>query len=210
MVDERRRPGGRTARVTAAVRAATVGALTEHGWNGLTVEDVAARAGVNKTTIYRRWGDREALVADVLLTASDQQIPLPDTGSLRGDLVAFARQVRDAIAAPANRALLSTLAAGRRDGALAELGRRYWAARFARARPMIERAVARGELADGVDADALVVRVVGPVWFGVFGPGTAVDDAFVDDCVDIVLLGTARARWLASPDTPLDGRIAGE
>ena len=114
MVDERRRPGGRTARVTAAVRAATVGALTEHGWNGLTVEDVAARAGVNKTTIYRRWGDREALVADVLLTASDQQIPLPDTGSLRGDLVAFARQVRDAIAAPANRALLSTLAAGRR------------------------------------------------------------------------------------------------
>lgn len=180
--------------MTAAVRAATVGALTEHGWNGLTVEGVAARAGVNKTTIYRRWGGREALVADLLLTASDQQIPLPDTGSLRGDLAAFARQVRDAVVAPANRALLSTLAAGRRDSALAELGRRYWAARLARARPMIERAVARGELAGDVDADALIVRVVGPVWFGVFGPGTAVDDAFVEGCVDIVLTGSPGAN----------------
>jgi len=194
VADERRRPGGRTARVTGAVRAATLAALTEHGWNGLTVEDVAARAGVNKTTIYRRWGGREALVADVLLAVSDQQIPLPDTGSLRGDLAAFARQVRDAVVAPANRALLSTLAGGGRDGALVELGRRYWAARFARARPMVERAVARGELAGDVDADTLIVRVVGPVWFGVFGPGTNVDDAFVEGCVDVVLAGSAGAR----------------
>lgn len=170
-------------------------ALTEHGWNGLAVEDVAARAGVNKTTIYRRWGGREALVADVLLSAADQRIALPDTGALRGDLVAFARQVRDALVAPANGALMSTLAAGGRDSSLAELGRRYWAARFARARPMVERAVARGELAADVDADALIVRVVGPVWFGVFGPRTVVDDAFVEDCVEIVLAGTtATAR----------------
>ncbi|MBW0088656.1 TetR/AcrR family transcriptional regulator [Pseudonocardia sp. KRD-184] len=192
MTDERRRrPGGRTARVTAAVRAATVAALTEHGWNGLAVEDVAARAGVNKTTIYRRWGGRDALVADILLAAADQRIAPPDTGTLRGDLVAFVRQVRDALVAPANRALMSTLAGGGHDSSLAELGRRYWAARFARARPMVERAVARGELAADVDADALIVRVVGPVWFGVFGPRTDVDDAFVEDCVEIVLRGTA-------------------
>ncbi len=177
--------------MTAAVRAATVAALTEHGWNGLAVEDVAARAGVNKTTIYRRWGGREALVADLLLAAADQGTALPDTGTLRGDLAAFTRQVRDALVAPANRALLSTLAAGGPDSSLAELGRGYWAARFARARPMVERAVDRGELAAGVDADALIVRVVGPVWFGVFGPGTAVDDAFVEGCVEIVLAGTA-------------------
>ena len=192
MTEGRRRPGGRTARVTAAVRAATVAALIEHGWNGLAVEDVAARAGVHKTTIYRRWGGREALVADVLHAAAGRDVPLPDTGTLRGDLVAFARQVRDAIVAPANRALMSTLATGGSDGELAELARRYWAARFARARPMVERAVARGELAADVDPDTLVVRVVGPVWFGVFGPGTAVDDAFVDGCVEIVLAGTAR------------------
>lgn len=197
VTDERRRPGGRTARVTSAVRAATVAALTEHGWNGLAVEDVAARAGVNKTTIYRRWGGREALVADLLLAAADQRIALPDTGTLHGDLVAFTRQVRDALVAPANRALLSTLAAGGHDSALAELGRGYWEARFARARPIVERAVGRGELAADVDPDALIVRVVGPVWFAVFGPGTVVDDRFVEECVGIVLAGTV-ARW--TPD----------
>jgi AcrR family transcriptional regulator len=178
VADERRRPGGRTARVTGAVRAATLAALTEHGWNGLTVEDVAARAGVNKTTIYRRWGGREALVADVLLAVSDQQIPLPDTGSLRGDLAAFARQVATTRSwRPANRALCPPSPPAPRQ-------------RARRARPPllggplrpgpaeIDRAVARGELAGGRGRRRARRAVVGPVWFGVFGPGTVVDDTF--------------------------------
>jgi AcrR family transcriptional regulator len=189
MTEPRRRTGGRSARVTEAVRTATVRALVEDGLDRLSIEDVAARAGVNKTTIYRRWGSREALVADALAGVVSREVTVPDTGALRADLVAFARQVRDAIVAPASRALVSALAAGGLDGELAGIGVRYWAARLDAVRPLVERAVARGELPPGVDADALVVRVVGPLWFGVFGPGTAVDDRFVEGCVDVVLAG---------------------
>ena len=61
-----RRPGGRTARIRAAVLEATVSALIEHGYDGLTMERIADRAGVNKTTLYRRWGSRAGLVVDAV------------------------------------------------------------------------------------------------------------------------------------------------
>ncbi|MCO1659954.1 TetR/AcrR family transcriptional regulator [Pseudonocardia humida] len=184
------RPGGRSARITRAVHAATVHALTEHGLDGLSIEAVAARAEVNKTTIYRRWGTREALVADALTANTGRQVTVPDTGSSREDLVVFARQVRDAILAPTSRALMSALSAGRHHRELAEIGRRYWADRLAAVRPLIERAVQRGELPADADPDVVVTRIVGPIWFAVSGPGLAVDDDFVAGCVDTVLAGT--------------------
>lgn len=104
----------------------------------------------------------------------------------------FARQVRDAIVAPRSRALMSALAAGGHGGELADIGHRYWAGRLAAVRPLVERAVAAGELPADVDPDAFVVRVVGPIRFSVFGPGSAVDDAFVEQCVEVALAGTAR------------------
>src|SRR5690242_201393 len=83
------RPGGRTARVATAVRDATLAELTEHGYAGLTVENVAERSGVHKTTIYRRWGGVDGLIVNALdLAAQDSWAP-PDTGTLEGDLTGF-------------------------------------------------------------------------------------------------------------------------
>ncbi|TDD12950.1 TetR/AcrR family transcriptional regulator [Nonomuraea diastatica] len=185
----RRRTGGRSARVTQAVHRATLAALADKGLAGLSIEDIAARAGVNKTTIYRRWGTREALMADALGVGTTRQIAIPDTGSVRSDLAALARQVRDTILAPTNRNLMVALATSAGHETLAGLGPRYWAGRFAASRPIVERAIARGELPPGTDPDTLIIQVVGPLWFSVFGPGRAPDDAFVDRCVDIVLIG---------------------
>src|SRR3712207_1543584 len=81
-----RRPGGRSARVRAAVLSATIDALVDVGYDGLSVEDVARRAGVHKTTVYRRWPTRAALVAEATRERSQQVIPVPDTGTLAGDL----------------------------------------------------------------------------------------------------------------------------
>ena len=187
------RPGGRSARITAAVHAATMAALLEHGFAGMQMEDIAARAGVNKSTLYRRWGSRERLLADALASNSARQIPVPNTGSLRGDLCALALRVRDAVVSPGTRALMTALAAGHDDD-LAGIGRGFWEDRLAAARPIVERAVARGELPRDSNADELIVRVVGPIWFAVFGPGHAVDDAFVTRTVDIVIDGGTTAR----------------
>ena len=87
-----RRPGGRTARVRAAVIAATLAELAERGYSGVSLDGVAARAEVHKTTIYRRWRAKETLVLDAMLEQAGQTVAIPDTGSLRGDLLELARR----------------------------------------------------------------------------------------------------------------------
>lgn len=204
----RRRTGGRSARVTQAVHAATLAALTEHGLDGLSIEDIATRAGVNKTTIYRRWGNRHRLLVDAIARNSARQIEIPDTGGLHDDLVAFALQVRDALVTPMSRALMAALAGGRHHEELESLGRLFWAARLGAARPLVERAVQRGEVPATVDADDLILRIVGPIWLSVLGPGRPVPDTFVEATVNVVLAGTARMPMGTGGDTggPADGR----
>ncbi|MEV0824677.1 TetR-like C-terminal domain-containing protein [Nonomuraea rubra] len=81
---------------------------------------------MNKTTIYRRWGTRAGLLADALIEGTGRQISLPDTGTVRGDLVAFALRVRDALVAPGSGGLMTALSAGGVHEELADVGRRYW------------------------------------------------------------------------------------
>ena len=87
----RTRPGGRSARVHDAVLKSAFDVLIEKGRQNFTVTEVAARAGVHETSIYRRWGTPNALIVDAHLRYFADAIPLPDTGTLRGDLVAFAK-----------------------------------------------------------------------------------------------------------------------
>src|SRR6266511_5046821 len=82
-----RRPGGRSARVRSDAIAATLAELAERGYAALSLESIARRAGVHKTTLYRRWGTREELVLEAMLARAGEHISVPDTGSLRGDLL---------------------------------------------------------------------------------------------------------------------------
>lgn len=94
------RPGGRTARTRAAVRDATQAELAEHGYAGLTVEAVATRSGVHKTTLYRRWGGVDGLIVDALAQADEDDWRPPDTGSLEEDLLGLAWEVLSTFADP--------------------------------------------------------------------------------------------------------------
>src|SRR5215204_6185585 len=87
------RPGGRTARTRAAVLEATVAVLAARGYETLTVERVASRAGVHKTTLYRRWGGKVGLVIDAVETFAARQVQLPDTGSVDEDLRRWAHSI---------------------------------------------------------------------------------------------------------------------
>src|SRR4029453_17126372 len=81
----RRRPGGRSARVRSAVLGATLALLAERGFDGLELPEVAVRAGVNASTVYRRWGSKTRLVGEALLERARPLSPTPDTGALRTD-----------------------------------------------------------------------------------------------------------------------------
>ncbi|MEU7180545.1 MULTISPECIES: TetR/AcrR family transcriptional regulator [Streptomyces] len=192
-----RRPGGRTARTRAAVRDAVLTGLTEHGYPGLTIEYVAEHSGVHKTTLYRRWGGVEGLVADALdLAGEDTWLP-PDTGSLAGDLRALAHEVVDSFADPGAAASGSAMIAAafqseRAAGAL----RAYYAERFARCEVIVARAVGRGELpvTEGavIDAGALVRSVSAPVFFRLFITREPIDGALADQSA-AAALAAARA-----------------
>ncbi|GAA2985630.1 TetR/AcrR family transcriptional regulator [Kitasatospora sp. NPDC091257] len=159
----RRRPGGRAARVRRDVLAAAMEALAEGGVARLTIADVAARAGVNETTVYRRWGSREKLVLDAMLTASDEGIPVPDTGAVRTDLTAFARALAAYLATPLGRAVARAAALGSEDPALAEAWQVFWDSRLAQAGAVVRRAVDRGELPAGTDADLALELLSAPL-----------------------------------------------
>src|SRR6478672_9902123 len=135
----RRRTGGRSARVRDAVLQAALQAMAEHGLGGVSISEIARGAGVHASSIQRRWGTRENVMLDALLTYSQEKLPIPDTGALRGDLVAFGRSIAGYLATPLGEAVAQTMAATDDDPALAAGRFRFWQSRYDTARVIIDR-----------------------------------------------------------------------
>lgn len=195
------RPGGRTARVAEAVIDATLAELAEVGYAALRVEAVAERAGVNKTTIYRRWGGKAGLVFTAAIERRGTLAPPPDTGSLRGDLIALLKEIRLGLKTPWIAALIRE--AGPRTAAnadLYELLDRFWPARFRTSDAIFERAVERGELPPGTDTGFLLEMISGPLYFHWLMLGHPLDDAFLDQVAEFALRGAQAGS--PEPATP--------
>jgi AcrR family transcriptional regulator len=158
-----RRPGGRTARIRAQVLDAVRAELGEHGYDGLTTDAVAARAGVHRTTVYRRWGDVGGLLADVLDAASDDDWQPPDTGSLEGDLAALNQEIQTAMTAQPP-VMAALIAASFRSEKAADAQQRLWEDRYARCEVVVSRAVRRGELPPRIDARRLLIAATAPLY----------------------------------------------
>jgi AcrR family transcriptional regulator len=160
----RQRPGGRSARVREAVRQATLELLAEEGFGAITLPEVARRAGVNKTTVYRWWASPLELVQDALDGFEALALPDIDTGSWEGDVEAFVRArlrlIRDPMAAGILRAVI---ALAQPDETLAEWVDRFWTPRAREWRSPIERAIERGELEPSAREVPLVELVAGPL-----------------------------------------------
>ncbi|MEV0650822.1 TetR/AcrR family transcriptional regulator [Phytomonospora sp. NPDC050363] len=172
--------------------------LAEHGYDGLTVDAVAARAGVHRTTVYRRWGDVGGLLADVYDAAGDDGWEAPDTGSLRGDLAALNHEIQAAMSArpPVMEALI---AASFRSPAAAEAQRRLWEDRYTRCEVIVERAVRRGELPPGTDARRLLVTATAPVYHHLVLLRTPPDPALPDAAADAAVLAATAGAFAGPP-----------
>ncbi|MFD8377086.1 TetR/AcrR family transcriptional regulator [Streptomyces sp. NPDC059679] len=159
----RRRPGGRTARIRTQVLDAVRAELGEHGYDGLAMDAVAARSGVHRTTVYRRWGDVGGLLADVLDAASDDDWQPPDTGSLEGDLAALNQEIQTAMAAQPP-IMAALIAASFRSEKAAEAQQRLWEDRYARCEIVVSRAVRRGDIPPRTDARRLLIAATAPLY----------------------------------------------
>jgi AcrR family transcriptional regulator len=193
-----RSPGRpRDTRRKAAIRDAALALMAEVGYERMTVDAIAAAAGVSKPTIYRRWAGKQELVADAIRLHPHNQAAVPDTGTLRGDLLAAARQFADHQLESA--AIAAGLASRLRESKeLAELIRDH-AVEVVRGRfaLILERAIARGELAAEPPVSSLFADVApSMIHSRVLLSLEPVDDAFVTELVDRVLLP------IVSPSAP--------
>ncbi|MDX3233168.1 TetR/AcrR family transcriptional regulator [Streptomyces sp. ME19-01-6] len=180
----------------AAVLEATIIELTKTGYAALTVEGVAQRAGVHKTTVYRNWKDSDGLVAEALASHFAVDIPIPDTGAVESDLHALARSLVATMTTQAGRALLITvLSDAVRLPRLAKVKHALFDDRFRRAEPVVTRAIERGELPADTDPAELLKALAAPIYFRLVFTGEPVDGATADRAVHIAL-AAAHARVL--------------
>src|SRR5215204_2795792 len=103
VADQGERRATRDEATTKALRGAVRGMLEELGYQALTIEGVATRSGVAKTSIYRRWPSKAEMVFDLMLHSSDELPPLEDRGSLAGDIEALAARIVGLVAGPLGR-----------------------------------------------------------------------------------------------------------
>lgn len=147
-----------------AIHAAVLDLLADEGYAGLTIEGVARRSGVNKTTLYRWWPSKPSLVAATFRHAIARDLPVPDTGALRADLVALVRSKAAFFADGPGRLAADVLAHTGADAELARLADELLGEHCAHVAQVTGRARARGELTGPVDDDLLADLLLGPVW----------------------------------------------
>jgi AcrR family transcriptional regulator len=175
------RPGGRTARVRAAVLRAAADALVELGFAHLDLADIARRAGIGKTTVYRRWGTVTSLVADLLADMAEQSLPRTETGSLLGDLKANARLVQRTLSDPRQGALFkAVIAAATCDHKAAQALHRFYEIRINEWAPCVQQAIDRGELPESTDTREVIRAVSAPLYYRLLTTDQLCDEASAD------------------------------
>ena len=191
----KRSPGRpRSAAAHRAILDAVLVLLAEEGFARLSIEGVAARAGVGKATVYRRWSSKVPLVIEALDTVASERLSVPDTGSVRGDLTEFLIQLVRTIDGPDGRLMAPVLEAMSRSPELAEAFRRDLIAPWREVSiEIIRRGIDRGELRAELHLDVALDAPVAIVFHRLLVTGEPIDEALVGRVVDQVLFGIAAA-----------------
>lgn len=163
--------------------------LASVGYGALRIEDVAARAGVNKTTIYRRWPTKQELVAVALRSVTAERVISPNTGSLRGDLLGIGRHMAMVMSSAEGQALRRILIAEERNPEFTDIAQQLRESMDALPLPVIEAARARGEFVPGFDSMLLFKTLAGALQHRLFMERQDVDEDFLVQLADLLLLG---------------------
>lgn len=185
----RRRPGGRSTKVVTAVRQALFDLLAERGLNGVEIPEIALRAGVNRTTIYRRWPTKAALLLALMLEEMRVRVPTPNTGCFQTDLEQMLKGIASILADPAIRSIFFFLSS-RVDPEAARVKSAFWEQRFADSGEIVTRAVMRGELPKDVSPRVILELAAAPLLYRILILGTSVDDRTIRQM----------AAWVARQD----------
>ena len=198
IAEARGRGRPRSEKAQKAILAAAIDLLLEHGLHAMSMDAVAERAGVSKATIYRWWPSKELLALDAL--ATEWQVTAPeatrDTGSLRGDLLArlrpWLRQLRDK---PYGRVVAGLVATAQADAEFADLYlERFVRPRRDAMRPVLLRAIDRGEIPVNIDLEVALDLIYGPIYHRMLHSHAPLDERFARNLVDTIIAGIAPGR----------------
>ena len=184
--------GAIPADVRAQVMPAVLDELARWGVERFSVEALAERHHLDTAMIYQYWGNRQRLIVDAALADVETLGPATDTGSLRGDLLSLARHVAQRNNTEVGRTFLRALVMDSRGRHDQDTRMKYWRARFAAVRGVVDRARERGELRDGVDTMAAVQIVLAPLNVRALYSEEPVDDDYCAAIADLAWHALAR------------------
>ena len=187
-----KRPPGRPRSEEArlAILRSALKLLGKNGFSGLTIEDISARAGVGKATVYRWWPNKAALIADAFASSATRKLHFPDTGSLRTDMSQQMRQLIKIFRSPRGRIVSAILGAGQSDRELiAAFRERFLWPRRREAYATLQRGIQRGELRKNIDLDLLLDSLYGPIYMRFLIRHDKLTSDFVDRLCELVLGG---------------------
>lgn len=180
-----RRPGGRTADVTRRINQAILELLAEGGIDACTFQNVAAKAGIERSTLYRRNPDRWPTIMGAIIDLAERETAIFATGSFRSDLESTLVNLVNILNSALGPALVE-VAAILQSGVAPGQTERFWESRRRLLAPMFDGAISRGELQSEVDRDELFAMAAGPIYFRKFIAGQPIDQSWVATVVDLV------------------------
>ncbi|MFF4778656.1 TetR-like C-terminal domain-containing protein [Microtetraspora fusca] len=186
---EGRARGMRGARLRAAVLEATIARIESVGIEDTRIADIAQMAGIHETSIYRRWKTRPRLLVDALLTHTERSVPVPDTGSVRQDLIDFFTDLAAFVSTPTGAAFVRGTVVSETDPEVEAARREFWTERISKAGVILDRGRSRGEVADGTDPELVLFTLGGLLHIYVTHIGAPLPEATVVNAVDLVLDG---------------------
>ncbi len=198
----KKKPLTRGAPVVDGVLRATIEALAEGGYGALTIDEVASRAQVNKTTIYRRWPTKADLVRAALKLMAQSKLQFEETGSLRGDLLALGRRMIIAASSPIGCSMIRMLVGDGEQPELLEIMLSLRADHEQVPRRLMEQAIARGELAADIDPLMLPGTMIGTIHHMIFMRRETIGEEFLEKLVDLLLQGALPRAAPSKPKSP--------
>lgn len=164
--------------------------LAEVGFERLSIPEIATKVGVNKTSIYRRWPTKTELIQEALKDAMGHADSLPDTGGLRGDLLALAETVAAFMQSTIGKAVVKILLAESGNPAVRELAQMAYGD-TAKHGPwlILSRAEKRGDLKDGLEPSLILFAIAGAIIHRLFIEKRESNEEFLTQLVDLVLSG---------------------
>lgn len=193
------RLGGRSERVVREVIRATLAELGRVGYAALRIDDVAAQAGVNKTTVYRRWATKADLVTATLLAMSTSGEELPDTGSMRDDMLMLIKRSVARISTCEGEAVYRMIGLEMDHPEVASITRALRAEMHAPWLSLFKRAIERGELPRGSDARLIVEMLSATVYSKKLKLREPVGDDYLAAVIDLILRGAVNGGAIRAP-----------